>query len=73
MNSETKRPGEDPEFDERANEDGYFASKEHELIEAMRLEFKKPKRRGVRRSWRPARNVRESSKSTRFWVYRRAL
>jgi len=41
MNSETKRPGETPEFDERANEDGYFAAKEHELIEDMRLEFHK--------------------------------
>jgi len=26
-------------FDERANEDGYFAAKEHELIEDMRIEF----------------------------------
>ena len=31
--------GED--FDERANEDGYFAAKELELIEDMRLEFHK--------------------------------
>ena len=31
--------GED--FDERANEDGYFAAKELELIEEMRLEFHK--------------------------------
>jgi Transcription factor zinc-finger len=29
------------EFDERANEDGYFAAKEHELIEEMKLEFHK--------------------------------
>jgi Zn-finger nucleic acid-binding protein len=28
-------------FDERANEDGYFAIKEHELIEEMKLEFHK--------------------------------
>lgn len=28
-------------FDERANEDGYFAAKEHELIEEMKLEFHK--------------------------------
>jgi len=41
MNSETKRPGESPEFDERANEDSYFANKEHELIEDMRIEFHK--------------------------------
>ena len=38
MNSETNRPEE--KFDERANENGYFAVKEHELIEAMRAEFK---------------------------------
>jgi protein-arginine kinase activator protein McsA len=29
------------EFDERTNEDGYFAAKEHELIEEMKLEFHK--------------------------------
>jgi hypothetical protein len=29
------------EFDERANEDGYFAAKEHELLEEMKLEFHK--------------------------------
>ena len=28
-------------FDERANEDSYFATKEHELIEAMRAEFQR--------------------------------
>jgi hypothetical protein len=28
-------------FDERATEDGYFATKEHELIEEMKLEFHK--------------------------------
>jgi Zn-finger nucleic acid-binding protein len=28
-------------FDERANEDGYFAAKEHELIDEMKLEFHK--------------------------------
>jgi hypothetical protein len=28
-------------FDERANEDGYFAIKEHDLIEEMKLEFHK--------------------------------
>ena len=39
MKNETKRP-EEP-FDERANEDGYFAAREHELIEDMRLEFHK--------------------------------
>jgi Zn-finger nucleic acid-binding protein len=35
----TKRP--DEPFDEHANEEGYFANKEHELIEDMRLEFHK--------------------------------
>jgi hypothetical protein len=28
-------------FDERANEDSYFAAKEHELIEGMKAEFQK--------------------------------
>jgi Zn-finger nucleic acid-binding protein len=28
-------------FDERANEDGYFAVKEHELIEGLKTEFQK--------------------------------
>jgi len=39
MPSETKRSEE--QFDEHANEEGYFANKEHELIEDMRLEFHK--------------------------------
>jgi Zn-finger nucleic acid-binding protein len=29
------------EFDERANEDTYFAAKDHELIEKMKAEFQK--------------------------------
>ena len=37
MKSETNRPEE--KFDERANEDSYFAGKEHELIEGMKAEF----------------------------------
>jgi Zn-finger nucleic acid-binding protein len=37
MKSETNRPEE--KFDERANEDGYFAAKEHELIEGMKAQF----------------------------------
>jgi len=41
MKRETNRPGENPRFDERANEDSYFAAKEHELIEGMRAEFQK--------------------------------
>jgi len=39
MKSEGNRPAE--KFDERANEDSYFAVKEHELIDAMKLEFHK--------------------------------
>ena len=39
IKSETKRPEE--KFDERANEDSYFAAKEHELIENLRIEFHK--------------------------------
>ena len=37
MKSETHRPEE--KFDERANEDSYFAAKEHELIEEMKTEL----------------------------------
>ena len=39
MKSETTRPEE--KFDERDNEDSYFAAKEHELIEEMKTEFQK--------------------------------
>ena len=39
MKSETNRPEE--KFDERANEDSYFAAKEHELIDGMKAEFHK--------------------------------
>jgi Zn-finger nucleic acid-binding protein len=39
MKNETHRP--DQPFDERANEDGYFAVKEHELIENMKTEFRR--------------------------------
>ena len=39
MKSETNRPEE--KFDERANEDSYFAAKEHELIEEMKTELRK--------------------------------
>jgi len=41
MKSETRRPGDEPQFDEHANEDSYFAAKEHELIEDMKFEFHK--------------------------------
>ena len=37
MQSETNRPEE--KFDERANEDSYFAAKEFDLIEALKTEF----------------------------------
>jgi Zn-finger nucleic acid-binding protein len=48
MKSETNRPEE--KFDERANEDSYFAGKEHELIEGMKAEFQQTEaaRRGIR-------------------------
>ena len=41
MKSETIRRGETPQFDEHANEDSYFAAKEHELVEEMKTEFQK--------------------------------
>ena len=41
MKSETNRPGEEPQFDERANEDSYFAVKEHELVNDMKTEHRK--------------------------------
>ena len=39
MKNEKDRFGEN--FDERANEDSYFAAKEYELIEGMKAEFQK--------------------------------
>ena len=41
MKNETKRPGDSPQFDEHANEDSYFALKEHELLEEMKIEAHK--------------------------------
>ena len=41
MDHEKDRFGEKVKFDERANEDGYFAVKEHELIEGMKADFQK--------------------------------
>jgi Zn-finger nucleic acid-binding protein len=41
MENEKDRLGEKLKFDERANEDTYFAAKEHELIEGMKAEFQK--------------------------------
>ena len=41
MENDKDRSGEKLKFDERANEDSYFAVKEHELIEGMKAEFQK--------------------------------
>jgi len=41
MKSETQRPGDKPQFDERANEDSYFAVKEYELVSDMKTEHRK--------------------------------
>jgi Zn-finger nucleic acid-binding protein len=41
MENKKDRFGAEVEFDERANEDMYFAVKEHELIEGMKAEFRK--------------------------------
>jgi Zn-finger nucleic acid-binding protein len=50
MKNEKDRLGEKIEFDERANEDAYFAIKEHELIEEMKADFQKVE--GARREGR---------------------
>lgn len=41
MENDKDRSGEKLKFDERANEDSYFAVKEHELIGGMKAEFQK--------------------------------
>ena len=41
MKGAMRRPGDEPQFDEHANEDSYFAAKEHELVEDMKFEFHK--------------------------------
>jgi Zn-finger nucleic acid-binding protein len=41
MKNEKDRFGENAKFDERANEDKYFAMKEYELIEGMKAEFQR--------------------------------
>ncbi len=41
MTRETNRPGEKPQFDERASEDNYFAAKEHELVDDMKAEYRR--------------------------------
>ncbi|MBM2804863.1 MAG: hypothetical protein HW419_2756 [Deltaproteobacteria bacterium] len=47
MQRETNRPEE--KFDERANEDSYFAAKEFDLIEELKTEFQILKRPGAKR------------------------
>jgi Zn-finger nucleic acid-binding protein len=39
MKRETTRAEEQPSFDEHANEDRYFATKEHQLIDELKFEF----------------------------------
>jgi Zn-finger nucleic acid-binding protein len=39
MKNQKNRFGENVEFDERANEESYFALKEHERIEEMKVDF----------------------------------
>jgi hypothetical protein len=41
MEDKKNRLMESSNFDEEANEEGYFAIKEHELLEEMKLEFHK--------------------------------
>jgi Zn-finger nucleic acid-binding protein len=41
MKNEKDRFGENAKFDERANEDKYFAMKEYELIKEMKAEFQR--------------------------------
>lgn len=41
MESRKDRSGDNLPFDERSNEDSYFAAKEHELIEGMKADFQK--------------------------------
>lgn len=41
MTTKTNQLREKPQFDERANEDSYFAVKEHELIENMKTAHQK--------------------------------
>ena len=41
MKRETHRPSDDPPFDEHANEESYFAAKEHDLVEDLKSEFRK--------------------------------
>lgn len=44
MEDKKKHGGESAKFDERANEDAFFAAKEYELIEGLKVEFQKDER-----------------------------
>jgi Zn-finger nucleic acid-binding protein len=65
MKNETERHGERPEFDEHANEESYFAVKEHELVEDMKTEF-----RGVEAARRKAQMATCPKCSGQFAKYR---
>jgi DnaJ-class molecular chaperone len=65
MRNETERHGERPEFDEHANEENYFAVKEHELVEDMKAEF-----RGVQAARREAQMATCPKCSGQFAKYR---
>ncbi|HEY7221586.1 MAG TPA: hypothetical protein VH985_24655 [Candidatus Binatia bacterium] len=52
MKSETNRHGDEPQFDERANEDSYFAVKEHDLVENMKFEFHKAEAAQRDQAWK---------------------
>jgi hypothetical protein len=67
MKSETRRPEDEPQFDEHANEDSYFAAKEHELVEDMKFEFHDLKQPGGKRRWRLVPSVQDNSRSTDLW------
>lgn len=67
MKNETERHGERPEFDEHANEESYFAVKEHELVEDMKAEFRGVQAARRKRRWRPAQSVQGNSPSTGLW------
>ena len=54
-------------FDERANEDRYFAAKEHALVEEMRLELQKAQAARRQAEIATCPSVRGNCKSTRSW------
>jgi len=64
MTSETNHPKE--QFDEHANEDSYFAAKEHELIEDMKTEFRADD--AARREAQMMICPKCSGKFTKYWV-----